>query len=789
MAVPTDATTNPCGSPSVVEQSQLEDVINALMHFADQGDSRGALNQERNSAKERLKEQVEETHNMYSAMKGFPTHLEVQNQRKIEAEKALETTEKELEKAKRLQRDAAKAIASRLIIKTAPTTDNSKLLQERCQSLEVKVKDLEKTIACMNHKDSERRFRDIEADHREVISKIGKSESQIVGKIYNSEAKAMRECQNLSEKYTKLDQQHQATRSELASMTSRLDSYGNSIKKLEASIKISKEEMTTSQHHVNKEFATLKANNDDSIHQLAEKVVDLEKSFGTYKNSLECLSSSNMERLGRLENDKTSVVVLLNAHKAILEKVENFQVVLNTLQDKVIRLEHIPQTSSISAPQATSKALTGSSATMIGVVHTGLRDVKQDVKLAEERLDKIEALLRSTSRTSSQEAALIKGWQNSTTLNYESRLTALEESFKNMDSINVNEAVAKLSPFSTAAQDVADFKRAFETYRHERSQVDQAINQRVEKFGAEIQSLQKSNTVMEEQIKIITGKTESIPALQAGLDELLKNINALAQSSTLMDNQLNILTNNQNGNTIAITHLSSRMNNISTGDLAKSMMGQLEVLYPDLKNAERIISDLRMQQSDHTIQLEKLNSRMIDFESQTTRKQSPAAIGNPGTESLRQEVDALTKDQLNLEKSVTTYHSGLAALRKDLKALNDAVKDLDGQAEEQKKTLDGMRDELVEEVADLSVRVDDLYSSRNNNTRGFADNSSTPEPSASALVLRSSTVEIGLNGKKRKYVTAAASSEHGASINGHTRSPSRKKKRAEDDNEDIERLE
>ncbi|KAJ8071527.1 hypothetical protein OCU04_001842 [Sclerotinia nivalis] len=800
MAVPTNATINACESASVVEQSQLEAIIDALMHFADQGNSRGALNQERNSAKERLKEQVEEIQNMSSAMKGFPTHLEVQNQRKIEAEKVLETTEEELEKAKSLQRDAAKAIASRLIIKTAPTPDNLKLLQEHCQSLEQKVKDLERTIACMDYKDKfsdiNDRFRDTQADHREAISKIGKSESQIAGKIHTSEAKTMRECQNLSDKYTKLDQQHRATRSELASTIPRLDSYEASIKKLEASISISKEEMATFQHQVSKEFATLKAN-DDSIHQLAKKVADLEKSFGTYKTSLDGLSSSNLERLGQLENDKTSVVELQNAHKAILEKIENCQGELNTLKNKVIRLEHIPQNPSISAPQAPSKALTGSSATMIGVVQTKLRDVKQDIKLAEERLDRIETSLGSTSRTTSQEAALIKGWPNSTTLNYESRLTTLEDSIKNVDSISVNKAVAKMSPFSTAAQDVADFKRAFEIYRHERSQIDQAINLRVEKFGAEMQLLQKNNTVMKEQIKTITEKTESIPALQAGLDELLKNINALAQSSTLMDNRLNALINNQNGNTVAITHLSNRMINISTGDLAKSMMGQLEVLYPDFKNAERIISDLRKQHSDHTIQLEKLNSRMIAFESQTTRKQSPATIGNRGTESLRQEVDALTKDQLNLgraaeklDKTITTNQNSLAALEEAFTALDHAVKDLNKQVEEQKKTLDGMGDGLVDEVAELSVRVDGLFSDRNNNTGGVADASSTPGPSASALALRSSADEIGVNGKKRKCVTAAASSEHGSSINGHIRSPSRKKaKRVEDDNEDIETLE
>ncbi|KAF7872501.1 hypothetical protein EAF04_003422 [Stromatinia cepivora] len=802
MAVPTNATIKACESASVVEQSQLEAIIDALMHFADQGDSRGALNQERKSAKERVKEQDEETRNMKSAMKSFPTHMEVQNQRKIEAEKVLETTEEELEKAKSLQRDAAKAIASYLIIKATPTTDDSKLLQERCQKLEEKVKELEKTVAGMDHKDKfsdiNDRFRDTQADHREAISKIEKSESQIAGKIQTSEAKTMRECQNLSDKYTKLDQQHRATQSELDSTKPRLDSYENSIKKHEASINLSKEEMATFQHQVSKEFATLKAK-DDGIHQLA----DLEKSFVTYKTSLDGLNSSNLERLGRLENDKISVVELQNAHKAILKNLENRQEELNTLRDKVIRLEHIPQTSSISASQASSKASTGSGAAMTGVVLSRLGEVKHDIKLARERLDRIEASLRSTSRTTSQEAALNNGWPNSTTSNYEFRLTTLEDSIKKVDSISVNRAVA-MSPFSTAAQDVADFKKAFEIYRHERSQIDQAINQRVEKFGAEMQLLQKNNTDMKEQIKTITEKTELIPALQAGLDKLLENINAFAQSSTLMDNRLNALIDNHDGNTVAITHLSNRMINISTGDLAKSMMGQLEVLYPDFKNAERIISELRKQYTDHTIQLEKLNSRMIAFESQPTRKQSPATIGNRGTESLRQEVDALTKDQLNLgraaeklDKTIMTNQNSLDALKEDFTALDGAVKGLNRQVEKQQKSLDemqksldGMGDGLVDEVAELSVRVDGLFSDRNNNTGGIADASSTPGPPAPAQALRSSAQEIDVNGKKRKCVTAVESSEHRNPINGHTRSPSRKKaKRVEDDNEDIETLE
>lgn len=138
----------------VTESSQLESLIDALMQFANQGDSRSMLNQVRNSAEESLKQQVEEIQRMSPIMQSFPTHMDVQNKRKAEAEDVLTKTNEELEKAKRLQKEAAKNIASCLVIKASPPiADDSRYLQERCRKLEEKVKDLEKTMTAMDQKD------------------------------------------------------------------------------------------------------------------------------------------------------------------------------------------------------------------------------------------------------------------------------------------------------------------------------------------------------------------------------------------------------------------------------------------------------------------------------------------------------------------------------------------------------------------------------------------------------------------------------------------------------------
>ncbi|TGO82861.1 hypothetical protein BPOR_0743g00010 [Botrytis porri] len=727
----------------VTESSQLESLIDALMQFADQADSRSVLNQVRNSAEESLKQQVEEIQRMSPIMQSFPTHMDVQNKRKAEAEDVLTKTNEELEKAKKLQKDAAQIIASRLVIKPPSSfADDSMYLQERCRKLEEKVKDLEKTMTAMDQKDKlsdiNDRFQESQAENRKVVTEIKRSEAHLAEMIETSEAKTKREHQNLSDQLTKLDQRHQATRSEFASL----------------------EKMKTLQQETGKQSTILKAKSDD-IDLLKNKVTSLAKASEIDKVSLDGFKSLSLEKIGQLKNDITKFSELQTAQRDVAEKLGTYEQELNAtkdahkiilkslgttveelnfLKDKIDRLEQIPQAPSTAISQAPSKIASGSSATMIGVMQTRIRNAHEDIRVLEERIDKIESSLGSPSRATPQEDAKSNEQLKSTLENYESRLNELENSLKEVDSLSMNKPVTRISPFSTAAQDMADVKKAFELHKEQREQMDQVLIRRVEELDKQVKSIQRNDITINEQVAKI----------QFRMDVFVQDLNRIA-------NRVTETNNDQNANTIALRHLHSRFNNISTDDLAKNMLHQLEVIYPDVGNAERTFSELRKQHSSHTTQLERLKSQVVALQDQSVRKQSPTNAGNGATQSLRQEVDSLTKGQIKLgttvkklDEATTSTQAGLTTLEQSYTTLNLKIQDLNGKIETQQRSLTEWSADLIEAVGDLQAGLEYLQKSTSNDTTGPAGDTPAPAQATLPRAQQSSAQEAVMNGKKRK---------------------------------------
>ncbi|TGO31838.1 hypothetical protein BHYA_0399g00010 [Botrytis hyacinthi] len=800
---PVNTLTNVSKQVPVTDSSQSESLIDALMQFANQGASRSMLNQVRNSAEECLKQQVEEIQKMSPIMQSFPTHMDVQNKRRAEAEDVLIKTNEELEKAKRLQEEAAKIIASLLVIKASPPiADDSRYLQERCRELEEKVKDLEKTMTAMDQKDKfsdiNDRFQESQAENRKFVTEIKRNEAHFAEMIETSEAKTKRENHNLSDQFTKLDKRHQATRSELASLSPRLESHENSLKKHDASINESDRKMATLQQEIGKQSTILKAKCGD-IDLLTNKVTSLENSSETHKVSLDDFKSSSLEKLGQLKNDMTKFIefhtaqrdvavklgtheheldAMKDAHKIMLKSLGTTVEELNSLKDEVGRLEQIPQAPSIAISQAPSKIASGSSATMIGVMQTRIRNALDDIRVLEERIDKIESSLGSPSRAMSQEDAKVNEQLKSTMENYESRLNELEDSLKEMNSLSMNKPVTKMSPFSTAAQDITDVKKAFELYKEQQEQMDQVLIERVEELDNQVKSIQRNNITINEKITNI----------QFRMDVFVQDLNRIAHRVTETNND-------QNANTIALRHLNSRFNNISTDDLSRNMLQQLEVIYPDVGNAERTFLELRKQHSSYTNQLEKLKSQIVALQGQSVRKQSPTNAGNGATESLRQEVDSLTKGQIKLgstakklEEATTNTQAGLTTLEQSYTTLDLKIQDLNGKIEIQQKSLTEMSADLIEAVGDLQAGLEYLQKSSSNGTTEPAGDTPAPAQSTLFRAQQSSAQEAVINGKKRKDATGAELSRPENLTNGHTRSPLRKKAKRAEDGEDLEQL-
>lgn len=754
------------------------ELISAFTNLADLISSRCRRQQLQESATKSLKEQLEEIELMAGAMKSFPTHRNVQARRKIEMEENLKTTTEEINKVKSLEKQAIEAITSRLVFKGPPPIGYSaNILQERCLNLEEKVRELEKIIAGMDQTKNlskiNDRLEDVESKHRDIIGTIQTSETSVTEKVQTTCQSLSEKYTNLSEKYTKLEEQHRATRTDLSSARARVDSHEKSLQKHTAAIESSKQEMATLQQRISENYATIKAKDND-IEQLTRKVMDLQKLLDTHQSSFEHLNSSNhLERLIQVESTKKMVAELQSQHKTTIINLENCQGEVSALKDKVTHIEKVPpQAQSTPAPQVIPTPSIGSNTTMIGVMQNNIRNLQRDMRNLQERST------QAPSRSLSQDAALVNEQLNIT--RFESRLTEVEDSIKEVRSFSINKPAIKESPFSTTAQEYAEFKKAFEIYIGEQKQTDLVTKQCVEGLKVDMEAAQRVNMIMNEQINTMKEKWALIPDIQDGMKELLNRLTeSSVQMETRLNNRLNGIINSQNGNTMAITQLNSRMANISTADLAKNMLGQLETFYPDIRKAETTLSE-------HTAQFAKLESQIAVLESQSSHKQSPALIGNRITDSLRQEVDALSRDQIQLEADTKTNKTTLAALEDASTTIKTALDNLTKKVGEGRNRLALIEEAFSDEIAELSVKVDGLLPDNDNNTRGLADVTPTPALSSIPSAGQFSAQEPASNGQKRKVATAVEPARALGSTNGYTQSPSRKRaRRVGDDNEDL----
>ncbi|KAB8301182.1 hypothetical protein EYC80_003076 [Monilinia laxa] len=560
-----------------------------------------------------------------------------------------------------------------------------------------------------------------------------------------------------------LEEQQRAIRNDFGSTRSRVDSDEKSLQKHTAAIDNSKQEMATLQQRISENYATIKAKDND-IEQLTRKVMDLQKLLDTHQSSFDHLNSSNhLERLNRVENTQTMVAELQSQHKTTLMNFENCQ----------------GEAPSTPAPQVMPTPSTGSNTTMIGVMQNNIRNLQRDLRNLQERSS------QAPNRSLSQDAALINEQLNIT--RFDSRLSEVEDSMKEVRSFSMHKPAMKESPFSTTAQEHAELKKAFEIYRGEQNQTDLVTKRCVEELNAGMKATQRDNIIMNEQINSIKEKLALIPNIQDGMKELLNRLTESSiQTETRLNNRLNGIINSQNGNTMAITQLNSRMANISTADLAKNMLGQLETLYPDIRKAEATLSEHKYLLSEHTAQFAKLKSQIAVLESQQICKQSPALIDNRAPDSLRQEVDALSRDQIQLEADTKTNKATLVALEEASATMKTALDSLTKKVSEEKKRLNLMEEAFSDELAELSVKVDSLLPDNDNNTRGLAGVTPTFALPTMPSAGQSSTQETAINGKKRKVATAAESATASGSTNGYTPSPSRKRaRRTEDDVEDF----
>ncbi|RAL66352.1 hypothetical protein DID88_006021 [Monilinia fructigena] len=665
----------------------------------------------------------------------------VQARRKTEMEEDLKTTTEEINKVKSLERQAIEDITSRLIFKAPPPIDHSaNILQERCLNLEEKIGELEKTIAGIDRtKDVFKindRLEDFESKHRDIIGMIQTIETSVTGKVQTKCQSLSDKHTNLSEKYIKLEEQHRATQTDFGSTRSRVDSHEKSLQKHIAAIDNSKQEMATLQQRISKNYAIIKAKDND-IEQLTRKVMDLQKLLDTHQSSFNHFNSSNhLERLNRVENIKTIVAELQSQHKTTLINLENCQGEISALKDKVTHIEKAPQAPSTPAPQVMSTPSTGSNTTMIGVMQNNIRNLQRDMRNLQERFS------QAPNRSRSQDAALISEQLNIT--RFESRLSEVEDSMKEVRSFSIDKPAMKESPFSTT------------------NQTDLVTKQRVEELKADMKATRRDSMIMNEQINSIKEKLALIPNIQDGMKELLNRLTeSSAQTETQLNNRLNGIINSQNGNTMAITQLNSRMANISTADLAKNMLGQLETFYPDIRKVGTTLSEHKKLLLEHTAQ-----------------QSSPRLFTSRS--------DALSRDQIQLEADTKTNKTILAALEEASATIKTALDSLTKKVNEEKKRLTLMEEAFSDELAELSVKVDSLLPDNDNNTRGLADVTLTPALPTMPSAGQSSTQETAINDKKRKVATAAESAKASGSTNGYTPSPSRKRaRRAEDDNEDL----
>ena len=192
------------------------------------------------------------------------------------------------------------------------------------------------------------------------------------------------------------------------------------------------------------------------------------------------------------------------------------------------------------------------------------------------------------------------------------------------------------------------------------------------------QDIQGLRTLQETRVNQDPAAKEAVNRLEITIQEIGARVAKSINDQTDAQNRQDVTLE---GNAKAIMHLNARMNNISSLDLAQHMLGQLDAVYPNLRNADSAFTELKTQLTET-----KTKTGDIDKRSMATQERYA---------KLRGEVDSMQQAIEGLQAKESTCSQ---ETKDDLAKLNKTVMD----------TNHYLKEVLPKSFFDLEVKWEDL---------------------------------------------------------------------------------
>jgi chromosome segregation ATPase len=787
---------------TAVPDTSERDLVEIMKMFGNNVAARAALEQERCSAKTLFDRRLQECLKMESEIAKFPAHRVAQDSAKKKAEEHLRTVNEKYDRSIAAIENSAVQFAAKVAKVKASPADNgiSRRLQERCAMLEKKVEVLEQAAK----KDRDQR----ELQREDLLIQHNTQYQDLNKKIQQYESLAKQNYQSLSKTVEEQDRvakkELQGTRERLYNREKKirnphplLDNHSLDIETIQKDIRristqlssetaaklelqkkledISKAVLTLSEGSI--QFSNLKKD----IESVSKVVTGVQETLDTQSTALK-LSNEKLKELDGLQNSVIGIQNgFQNGYNDLTQKVDANLAEAKMINARIDTLEKAP--TSGARPGDVLTPTRGSNPMVIGVLQTQIRDLQRDLKLCKDRVVRLETPTSDTDSTSPTKDGDIR-----------EKLASFEKSLEEVRSLaTAAESTQRVSQFSSFAQSLAEFKENLELLRAQKADEGKAINQRFEELKVQVGVLSGKWLSSKGEMDSMKTHLTSVTSIGNGMNELSRQLNDLA---TQTDERLVILNNKQEGTSVAVTHLANRFANVSSAELARHMVGQIETIYPNVRNVENSFFEMRrqlsQQQSLTTVLHGQIASLELRVEQNATR--STSTTSNK-TESLRQELDALTKDQLavtavsknnkatleRLTDTVTEDKTKLTDLAEAIVELSKRVEELHNQ--ELSKHLKGLEAEVEACLQEVMPRVDAIEETLElaKHGKGLVLNSITNNRSSLPSITasesdRQSSVQSDVTNRKRKQASVSTPT-NGNRANGHSESKSPTRKR------------
>lgn len=248
-------------------------------------------------------------------------------------------------------------------------------------------------------------------------------------------------------------------------------------------------------------------------------------------------------------------------------------------------------------------------------------------------------------------------------------------------------------------KDILDLRRDAHT-------IQQGVIERIENATQQSPTALHLTSTLDTRLAGLEGK---FSVFQQNFDDsfsaLSTSLAGLQQNHSTSFGNLHLLSNSVEGLKVGQSNLDARMNNISTESLARQMLGQLESVYPNLRNVEQNLTSFTTtttRQATHNLEVDV---RLSTLEQQSSTKiASIEGISHKELEDITGNVAAIKSDLEGSKKQFEASIIGLAKNIGNMKADIDQLQEAREKAQAVIENQQGVIENPNQETQELELR-------------------------------------------------------------------------------------